>query len=123
MAVSGSCALAIGLLFGASPLPVVVICLIWGVAVVPDGAQCSASAAELCDLNWVGTALTVQTCLGFLITLFPIHLMPLLVSAFGWRWAFAPLALGPLLGIGAMLALKLPRGHGIQNRRRPLARE
>lgn len=109
MAVSGCCALLVGMAFGGPPSILVAICIVWGIAVVPDGAQCSASAAELCRVHWVGTALTVQTSVGFLITLVPIHLMPLLVRVLGWRWAFAPLALGPLLGILAVLSMRRPR--------------
>ena len=106
LAVSGSCALTIGFLFGASPFWLTAICLIWGVAVVADSAQFSASVAELSEPNLVGTMLTVQTALGFALTLLTIHLVPQMVDWLGWRYAFAPLALGPLIGIWAMARLR-----------------
>ena len=106
MAVSGACCVAAGLLFGAHPLLLTALCLVWGVTIVGDSAQFSASVAELSDPARVGTMLTLQTCLGFLLTLPTIHMMPGLVAALGWRWAFAPLAVGPLLGCIAMWRLR-----------------
>jgi len=54
----------------------------------------------------VGTALTLQNAVGFAVTIPTIWLIPFLEDAFGWRWAFAFLALGPALGVLAMLRLK-----------------
>ena len=73
---------------------------------VADSAQFSASVAELSERNLVGTMLTIQTALGFTLTLVTIHLMPLWVEWMGWRYAFAPLALGPVWGIWAMARLR-----------------
>ncbi len=106
MAVSGSCALGVGLLYGADWRLTTVLCLVWGVAVVADSAQFSSSVIELSDRAHVGTMLTTQTCVGFLLTLVTIHLVPLLVEAVGWRWAFAALAPGPFLGVAAMAVLR-----------------
>ena len=106
LAVSGSCALLVGFLFGGPPLLLTALCLIWGVAIVADSAQFSASVAELSEPRLVGTMLTVQTALGFSLTLATIHLVPELVAWLGWRYAFAPLALGPLVGIWAMARLR-----------------
>ncbi len=106
MAVSGSCALLVGASFGAAPWLVTAICLVWGVSIVADSAQFSASVAELSNKFLVGTMLTVQTALGFSLTLITIHLMPLWVEAMGWRYAMMPLAVGPALGIWAMARLR-----------------
>ncbi len=106
MAVSGSCAAVVGLFFGAAPWLVTLLCLIWGLSIVADSAQFSASVAELSAPRLVGTMLTVQTALGFTLTLVTIHLMPLWVEWLGWRWAFAPLAIGPALGVWAMARLR-----------------
>lgn len=106
MAVSGTCALFIGLLFGGPPWLVVTVCLVWGASVVADSPQFSASVAELSERSLVGTMLTVQTCVGFLLTLTTIHLIPVLVEAIGWRYAFAFLAIGPFLGVWAMARLR-----------------
>lgn len=106
MAVSGTCAATVGLLFGGSPWALLLVCLIWGIAVIADSAQFSASVAELADRHLVGTMLTLQTALGFALTLLTIHLMPLWVDELGWRYAFAPLAIGPFLGVLAMVRLR-----------------
>lgn len=106
LGISGACALGIGLLFGHNPIVLGIVALVWGFAVVADSAQYSASVSELADRQIVGTALTLQTSLGFLLTLVTIRLLPTAVNAVGWEWAFAFLALGPLVGIWAMLTLR-----------------
>jgi MFS family permease len=106
MAVSGTCAATIGLLFGGDPAWLAAVCVVWGISVVADSAQFSASIAELSERARVGTMLTLQTALGFTLTLVTIHLMPLLVAAVGWRYAFMPLAVGPALGVWAMARLR-----------------
>lgn len=112
LAVSGSCALLAGTTFGAAPALTAALCLVWGVSAVADSAQFSAAAAELSEPQHVGTVLTAQTCGGFTLTLLSIHLLPELAGAVGWTVAPAVLALGPAVGIWAMLRL----------RRRPEAR-
>ena len=93
-------------LFGASPLLLGVLATIWGITVVADSAQFSASVAELAPPEFVGTMLTIQTCAGFLLTLFTVHLIPPLAAAWGWQYAFAVLAVGPFLGVFAMSRLR-----------------
>lgn len=106
MAVSGSCALGIGLLFGRSPWLVLAVGLLWGVAVVADSAQFSTAVTETADQSYVGTALTLQLAVGFTLTGATVWLVPLVRDAAGWWAAFAILAPGPALGIWAMLRLK-----------------
>ena len=107
MAGSGACCLFIGLLFGKAPIALVCVALFWGVTVVADSAQFSACVTEYADPRYLGTALTLQTCIGFLITTASIRLMPMMVDRVGWEWAFAFLAPGPLLGIVAMMRLRV----------------
>jgi MFS family permease len=106
MAVSGICAATAGFLYGGAPWLLTLLCLVWGIAIVADSAQFSASVAELSKPELVGTMLTLQTALGFTLTLITIHLMPLWVEALGWRYAFMPLAIGPFLGVWAMARLR-----------------
>ncbi len=106
MAVSGACAIGIGFLFGGNPVVLVAWALMWGVAVVADSAQFSACVSELCHADLTGTALTLQTSLGFLLTLVTIRLIPTVEATVGWQWAFAFLAIGPALGVLAMGALR-----------------
>ncbi len=105
MAVSGLCSLTIGLLFSASPWVLFPAAWIWGFFVVADSAQFSALVTEVAPQHAVGTALTLQTSIGFLLTTVTIHLVPGLVAAFGWPWAFPILALGPAAGIAAIRRL------------------
>jgi MFS family permease len=104
MGISGTCAFVIGFFF-ASPLLVSGVALIWGFAVVADSAQFSTAVSELADRTYMGTALTMQTSLGFLLTLVSIRLIPVLVNWVGWQWSFAVLGLGPIFGILAMWRL------------------
>ncbi len=106
MAVSGTCALLTPLVFAVAPSVTVVLFLVWGLAVVADSAQFSTMATETSSEAERGTALTLQTALGFLLTLVTIRGVPVLADAWGWQWAFPILAVGPLLGIVAMVALK-----------------
>jgi MFS family permease len=119
MAVSGTCCLAAGLIFGGNPLLLSLLCLVWGFAVVADSAQFSAGVSELCPVERTGTALTLQTSLGFLLTLVTIRLVPTLERLVTWRWAFGFLALGPAVGIWAMLRLRrLPAAAKMASGRR-----
>jgi MFS family permease len=106
MAVSGSCAALIGLLFGGSPALLVAVCIVWGISIIADSAQFSAAIAELADRSRVGTMLTFQTAMGFTLTLVTIHLVPYWVDTMGWRYAFMPLAIGPAIGVYAMGRLR-----------------
>jgi MFS family permease len=120
MAVSGSSAILAGILFGA-PVPLVVaIALIWGFSVVADSAQFSSAVSELAPPGTAGSALSVQTAVGFTLTSVTILGVGLLdpAGANGWRLAWVVLALGPLVGIVAMLRLrgrpdapKMANGH------------
>ncbi|MFY9551442.1 MAG: MFS transporter [Thermoanaerobaculia bacterium] len=119
MGISGSCCLVIGLLFGASPAVLLIVAAIWGATIVADSAQFSACVTELADPRYMGTALTIQTSIGFLLTVVSIELVPLLVAAVGWRWAFASLAPGPFLGVLAMQRLRrLPEAARLAGGRR-----
>jgi MFS family permease len=105
MAASGSCALLVGPAFGHAWWLVMAVALVWGFFVVADSAQFSALVTEVAPRHAVGTALTLQTSLGFLLTMASMQLVPHLVELVGWRWAFAVLAAGPALGIVAMQRL------------------
>ena len=106
LALSGACALIMGFAFGGPAWLILLIGVIWGITIVSDSAQFSASVTELSDRTLVGTMLTVQTCIGFLLTLVTIHVMPYVVSSLGWTYAFMILALGPAIGITAMARLR-----------------
>jgi MFS family permease len=106
MAASGACAAAMGWLLGAPPGLVIAVAVVWGITIIADSAQFSASIAELSDPDSVGTMLTLQTCAGFLLTLLSIQLVAPVSAALGWPGAFTMLAIGPLLGCIAMARLR-----------------
>src|SRR5437870_7741531 len=106
MMISGACALSAGVVFGRPLGALVPLLLVWGVTVVADSAQFSTAVSELAPAEHVGTALTLQTSLGFLLTCVTIYLLPAVASRIGWRWSMSVLALGPACGVWAMLALR-----------------
>jgi len=119
MAISGSCCLLVGFLYGGSPWPLLLLAVIWGASVVADSAQFSSCVTELGDPQYIGTALTFQMCVGFLLTTISIELLPKVVDVITWRYAFMILAPGPFLGVLAMLRLRqLPEAVKIAHGRR-----
>ncbi|MBV8728016.1 MAG: MFS transporter [Candidatus Eremiobacteraeota bacterium] len=118
MIVSGTLSLTIGFTFGLAPWLVITALMIWGFSVIADSAQFSAAVTELAAPAYVGTALTLQMGIGFLITLATIWLIGTMHQIFGWRHVFGILAIGPALGAWSMLALrrrpeavKMAHGH------------
>ena len=109
MAASAACCILAALTFH-RPLLFVIISLIWGIAIIADSAQFSAIISEVSDKSYVGTALTLQTALGFLLTAVAIQTIAFIAGGYGWRWALASMAVGPVLGIWAMSGL-LERGQ------------
>ena len=106
MGLSGLCALLIGFTFGGPPGVTLAIAILWGITVIADSAQFSTAVTELSQPAYVGTALTIQTCVGFALTVASIWMIPVVVSWVGWRWAFAALGVGPFLGVAAMGRLR-----------------
>jgi MFS family permease len=108
MAVSGSSAVAVALLFGAPPAVTLLVAMIWGVSIVADSAQFSTAVSELAPAGTAGSALAVQMAAGFLLTGITILGVGLIGPdpGAGWSVAFLLLALGPLAGIVAMWRLR-----------------
>jgi MFS family permease len=115
---SGACAALIGLTFN-RPGVLVAVALLWGFTIVADSAQFSAAVSELAPPEYVGTALSLQTCVGFLLTLVSIRLVPAIAETWGWASAFTFLAPGPILGTLAMAMLRrLPESRQLALGRR-----
>lgn len=106
MVVSGLSCVVAGVVFGSALVVLLPFVLVWGVAIVADSAQFSAAVSELAEESYVGTALTLQTALGFLLTTVTIQATPVVAEAVGWQWAFLPLAIGPVVGTLAMWRLR-----------------
>ena len=106
MAISGGCCLVAGFVFQAPFSFLVILTWVWGFFVVADSAQFSALVTEVAPQDSVGTALMLQTSLGFLLTMVTIQAVPAIMGVLGWQWAFAFLALGPACGICSILLLE-----------------
>ncbi len=102
---SGLTAAAIGFVAGAPWYVVVPLALFWGFWVVADSAQFSTIVTEVVEPRVMGTALTLQLSLGFVLTVFTIFLVPLVRDTAGWGFAMLLLAPGPALGALAMARL------------------
>ena len=115
LVMSGSCCLLSGVLFGGPIWILGALAMTWGFFVIADSAQFSTLVTESVPPHAVGTALTVQTSLGFLLTMLPMQLVPLIAQRTGWRWGFAILALGPAAGIAAIRRLAALRAASSEN--------
>ena len=105
LAISGACCLLSPLSFTASRPWLLAFAAVWGAAVIADSGVYSTLLSELADLRYLGTALTAQTAIGFLLTIVTIELIPLLAAAVGWRYALLALAAGPLAALAALTSL------------------
>ena len=99
---SAACAALTVLVYGGPPLLLFALIMVWGFTVVADSAQFSALVSEYAPRDYIGTALTLQTCAGFLLTMVTIELLPRVADYTGWRWASLLLVPGPLFGAIAM---------------------
>jgi MFS family permease len=106
MLASAACAALTIVVFGRAPWLLYALVMIWGFAVVADSAQFSALVSEYAPREHVGTALTLQTCIGFLLTIVTIEALPRVAQAASWQWASLLLVPGPLLGAWAMFRLR-----------------
>jgi MFS family permease len=106
MLASATCAALTAAIFGGAPFWLYALVMVWGFAVVADSAQFSALVSEHAPKEFVGTALTLQTCVGFLLTMVTIELMPVVAEAASWRYASLLLVPGPLLGAWAMARMR-----------------
>jgi MFS family permease len=105
MIVSAACSALTVVVFGRAPFLLYALIVLWGFAVVADSAQFSALVSEYAPRDHIGTALTLQTCVGFLLTMVTIEMLPRVADATSWKWASLLLVPGPVLGALAMVRL------------------
>lgn len=105
MTISGSCAIAISFAWAQSWWLLAPLALLWGFFVIADSAQFSVMVTESVPPHLVGTALTLQVSLGFLLTTITIQIIPVIAALVGWQWAFPILAVGPVLGVQSIRRL------------------
>ncbi len=111
LVISGTCCMASPIFFAAPTSVLVVFLVVWGAAVIADSGVFSAALSETTDPRFVGTALTAQTAIGFLLTVVTIQLVPIVAGLIGWQYAFLLLAPGPVIGAAAMTALHASQHH------------
>ena len=105
---SGISSILIGFAFPNLVL-MLIVALIWGLVIIPDSPQYSTMITGRSDKKLMGTALTLQTAIGFFIAIISILIVPIVVEQIGWKFAFSFLFIGPIFGIIALLKLrKLP---------------
>ncbi|MFM8534426.1 MAG: nitrate/nitrite transporter [Acidimicrobiia bacterium] len=109
MIVSATCAALTVVVHGGPPVLLYALIMVWGFSVVADSAQFSALVSEHAPREHVGTALTIQVCLGFLLTMVTIEMLPWVAGYVSWRFASLLLVPGPLLGAWAMF--RMQRSH------------
>ncbi len=102
---SGGAALASAALYGGPAWPMMLVLIVWGVAIIPDSALYSTLVADAAPPERVGSLLTLQNALGFLLTAMTVQLAPALAALIGWPWVMALMSLGPAVGIRAMQLL------------------
>ncbi len=105
LVLSGLGSIIIGLFFD-FPYLALFLSIIWGAFVIPDSPQYSSMVSELAEPGYVGTALTLQMAIGFLLTIISIRVLPWFVSLVGWRYGFLILSIGPLIGIFSVFTLR-----------------
>ena len=90
------------------------VLMVWGFFVIADSAQFSAISSKSCPPDMVGSALSIQNCLGFLISIGSIVLLTDWADALGTHvvWLLVP---GPILGLIAMRSLFSDPGTSEKN--------
>lgn len=99
LATSGLCAVVFALFWRSIPAPALIaLLLLWGASVVADSPQFSALAATACPPESVGSALAIQVCIGFAITVVSIAATTVLLAHIGLdaTWLLVP---GPVVGL------------------------
>ena len=108
LATSGGCCILSPFFFHA-PTPVfLAFMLVWGITVVGDSPQFSALNAQNAPNALVGSALTIANCIGFSITIVSIQLLNHLALDTSAALLYLPLAIGPLLGLLALVPIMRP---------------
>ena len=88
--------------------------LLYSFFIVADSAIFKAGLTELVPPEQLGRSLSLQSVIGFGVTIFSPKLFGIVLDFSGWGWAFSMLAIGPLVGIIAMQWLRsLPESRSM----------
>ena len=102
---SGAMALAVAATHGGPVWLSFGLVLLWGALVIPDSAQFSAMIADAAPPEAAGSLMTMQTALGFALTIFTVQATPLAAAAIGWPMTLALMAAGPAFGVAMLRPL------------------
>lgn len=105
MIVSACSAVLAAITFGGPAPLMAAVFVLWGLSVIPDSAQFSALVADLAPTEMVGSLMSLQTALGFALTIFTVQMTPFVAQSLGWPFLFCILAIGPIVGCISMLGL------------------
>ncbi|MGV3657847.1 MAG: MFS transporter [Chitinophagaceae bacterium] len=104
---SGLCWLLSPFFLGQGSLLVLLLFLFfWGLVVIADSPLFSTLVAQHAPAASRGTSLTIVNCIGFSITIISIQLLNSLLSAANAQYLYMLLAIGPALGLVALLRNK-----------------
>lgn len=104
LCLSGICCLISPLfLFNNSVAAFIVFLFIWSLAVIADSPMFSTLVAQNAPETSKGTALTIVNCIGFSITIISIQLINALRNNANTQYIYMVLAIGPVLGLVALL--------------------
>ncbi|MFZ2102960.1 MAG: MFS transporter, partial [Oricola sp.] len=76
MTVSAACAVTMALTFGGPVWITFLVVMVWGASIIPDSAQFSALVADNAPPHQAGSLMTLQTALGFALTIVTVQLTP-----------------------------------------------
>ncbi|NIP39065.1 MAG: MFS transporter [Candidatus Dadabacteria bacterium] len=105
LAISALCCAFSPLLFDAPEIIFFLVLIIWGITVAGDSPQFSTLTAETAPKEYVGSALTIVTCIGFSITIFSIEFVNYVLTILDPRYVFILLTPGPIAGLFYFLPL------------------
>jgi len=93
-------------LLGSSTFLLIAFLFFWGMVVAADSPLFSTLVAQNAAEETRGSALTITNCIGFSITIISIQFTNLLIQYVNVQLVFVALAIGPILGLFALLRTK-----------------
>jgi MFS family permease len=100
------CLLSPLFLFSASITVLVLFLGFWGLVVIADSPMFSTLIAQHVPAESKGSALTIVNCIGFSITIVSLEVVSALSHLIDPRYLYLTLAIGPILGITALVGNK-----------------
>jgi len=99
LVVSGICCLFSAIIYEAPVFLFFAILIIWGITIAGDSPQFSTLTAQTAPKEYVGSALTIVTSIGFLITIFSIEFINYIINYINPKFVFMLLTPGPVIGL------------------------